>query len=287
MTSVMKRVTAKGDMGHGGLVFKRLAKVASLVAHKRPFSRLLEVALDGGFEAGHSIWIDRVQGLADPIVNRCTLRLSTPSQKAGLEARERYAHRENIEYVVNDDSLGLGKDNGVETFDLVILKVSHGEEVLKSVLQRVQNLLTKNGYLVILVQNNVLVDDICPQGLEPVPEVTTITKTDAFEIAYLGTLKPSESSEEASPSSDNSKVQLVHFGSTDSRIAAARDLLESRGWEVVGSSHLCSEKLLDKSTVLVLDEMFSPLISNLNDSQFVALRALLDKECRVLWVTMG
>ena len=47
------------------------------------------------------------------------------------------------------------------------------------------------------------------------------------------------------------------------------------------------DKVPVKSTVLVLDEMFTPLISHLEDDQFTALREIISRECRLLWVTMG
>lgn len=42
-----------------------------------------------------------------------------------------------------------------------------------------------------------------------------------------------------------------------------------------------------KSTVLVVDELFTPVISSLSDDQFLALREIISRECRLLWVTMG
>jgi hypothetical protein len=43
----------------------------------------------------------------------------------------------------------------------------------------------------------------------------------------------------------------------------------------------------EKSTVIVVDETISPVLTDLSDEQFAALRDLIERECRLLWVTAG
>ena len=104
-------------------------------------------------------------------------------------------------------------------------------------------------------------------------------------IIYLGTPEFSEIALENFPS-EPCEVQLVHFGSSHDSMGAVRNSLICRGWKVVEHALPLSE-LPTQSTVLVLDEMFSPVTSKMNDDQFTALRELLNRECRLLWVTMG
>lgn len=47
------------------------------------------------------------------------------------------------------------------------------------------------------------------------------------------------------------------------------------------------DNLAAGSTVVVLDEMFSPVISKLSDEQYLALQQLVEKKCRLLWITAG
>lgn len=122
-------------------------------------------------------------------------------------------------------------------------------------------------------------NDICPSGLEAVPGIVT---TGSFSIVYLGTLSTKEP--ETLPAEN--KIHLVHFSTPDGSTDAARDSLASHGWEIEEHTHPV-ERIPVRSTVLVLDEIFSPVLSNLNDDQFTALRELLDRECRLLWITMG
>ena len=106
----------------------RLAKVAELVAHKMPSATVLEVVLEDGPDRGRSMWIDSVRGRAGPLAKDCSFRLSSPSQRAGLDARQRYAAEPNIEYAVHDprEPFGCRAEADEVQFDLVILRVRSG-----------------------------------------------------------------------------------------------------------------------------------------------------------------
>ena len=84
----------------------------------------------------------------------------------------------------------------------------------------------------------------------------------------------------------DNRVHLVHFSACDGSTDAAKNLLAGQGWDVVEHTHSLDTVPM-KSTVLVLDEMFNPVISTLDDDQFTALREIMSRECRLLWVTMG
>lgn len=81
-------------------------------------------------------------------------------------------------------------------------------------------------------------------------------------------------------------VNLVHFKTSNGSTDAARDALAKQGWQIVEQS-LSLDRIVDKSTVIVLDEMFSPVLTDLQDEQFDMLRGLLERECKILWVTKG
>jgi hypothetical protein len=78
----------------------------------------------------------------------------------------------------------------------------------------------------------------------------------------------------------------VHFGTPDESTDAPRNALTSHGWEIVDHT-LPFGTVPEKSTVIVVDEMISPVLTDLNDEQFAALRHLIERECRLLWVTAG
>lgn len=78
----------------------------------------------------------------------------------------------------------------------------------------------------------------------------------------------------------------MHFGTPDGATDTSRDILTGRGWDVVEHT-LPFDDVPEQSTVVVMDEIFAPVLTDLRDEQFVALRRLIDNECRILWITMG
>jgi hypothetical protein len=78
----------------------------------------------------------------------------------------------------------------------------------------------------------------------------------------------------------------VHFSTPDGSTDAPRNALTSHGWEIVDHA-LPFGSIPEKSTVIVVDETISPVLTDLSDEQFAALRDLIERECRLLWVTAG
>ena len=154
LASLLKEVPATSDED---LVLARIAKLASLVAHKRPSARVFEGVFDEGPSASQSLWIDHLRKRAGPIAEGCGYRLSTVTQKAGLEARERYSTESNIEHAVHDLEVPFGGKDAVEDedededkFDLVILRVSHVTPATKILLMSARRVLADKGYLIVV-----------------------------------------------------------------------------------------------------------------------------------------
>jgi hypothetical protein len=140
MSAILKNVKA-GD-GENDVTLARIAKIASMVAHKRPSAKFLEVALDDGVAVGRSLWIDLLRERAGPIAEGCAYTISVPSQDAGLQAREAYSAEGNIDYVVHDADAPFGGEN---KYDIVILKASHITADMNSVLESARGALAENG----------------------------------------------------------------------------------------------------------------------------------------------
>lgn len=151
MANVLKGVSGKDDKDK---TLARIAKLVSLIAHKRPSSRLLEAALDDEPSASRSIWIDDLRKRSGPIAEGCAYRLSTASQEAGLKAREKYSTESNIEYVVHDVQDPFASqdvvEGGSDKFDVLMLRISHVTTALKSVLESARKVLRSKGYLILL-----------------------------------------------------------------------------------------------------------------------------------------
>lgn len=127
----------------------RVAKLASLVAHKRPTANFLEIVLE---DASSSLWIDRLREQAGPIANGCAYRLSLSSENALTQAMEKYSEKSNIDYVVHEGDGPFGGKNE-EKHDIILLRTSHITAALKDNLERAQRALTSKGFLVVLQES--------------------------------------------------------------------------------------------------------------------------------------
>ncbi|CAG5139713.1 uncharacterized protein ALTATR162_LOCUS550 [Alternaria atra] len=285
MSGVLQGVAS--DEGEDTPALARVAKVAAIIAHKRPTAKILELAIDD--DRSESIWIDQLRAKAGPIARGCAYRLSLPSQKSGLNAREKYASEANIEHVVHDANAIFA---GGDKFDLVILKISEVTSHLQDVLKSARGALTDNGYIAVLhsaewssqrVESLEIDGQLVASTSESSNGLSRVSGIAArsLSLIYLASQRP-EPAESLLPNN----ICLAHFGKPTGATDTIRDLLKTRGWSVV--EHILPfNDIPEKSTVVVLDEMFAPLLTDLRDEQFEALRTIIERECRILWVTAG
>jgi hypothetical protein len=126
-----------------------MAKLLSLIAHKRPSAKVLEVAARDGPAAGESLFLDHIRTRAGPIAQGCSYRFLAPSQKAGLVAHEKYAAKPGVSVQVVDAEHGPFDDTN-EKYDFIILKVDEGEQEVEQTIQRARDVLAVNGHLVVV-----------------------------------------------------------------------------------------------------------------------------------------
>ncbi|KAI1773059.1 putative polyketide synthase [Hypoxylon cercidicola] len=272
----------------------RAAKVTELAAHKNPSARILEVVLDDGLEAAHSLWVDDIREQAGQIAKGCQYHLSLPSQRAGLDAREKYAKESNINFAVHsadEPFAGIEQVDAQEKFDIVLLRTSHFASAARDTLSHAHSVLTDHGYLIVVgdhrnLQTNDLNGEFVASDkhitVDGLATVRNVRGTGDIQILYLGT----PMTKTALSLQPDRKIHLVHFNADIDATNATRDLLASRGWGVVEHSLPLSD-IPPESTVVVLDEMFAPVLSNMSDEQFKSMRELIDLNCRLLWTTMG
>jgi acyl transferase domain-containing protein len=136
----------EGD-GDAAAALTQMAKVLSLIAHKRPSAKVLEVAARDGPAAGESLYLDHIRARAGTIAQGCSYRFLAPSQQAGLVAHEKYAAEPGVIVQVVDAEHGPFDDTD-EKYDLIILKVDEGEQEVEQTIRRARDGLSVNGYLV-------------------------------------------------------------------------------------------------------------------------------------------
>ncbi|KAL2072660.1 hypothetical protein VTL71DRAFT_12003 [Oculimacula yallundae] len=287
--------------GEGSSVPIQIGKIIDLIAHKNPSVKIMETSLDGS----NSFWIDHVRPITSQIVADCEYTFSTSSQDAGLQSRTKYARSGNIAFGLHDPEKPFAELDSSDRFGLLIVMVSIFNQTslhssaTRTVLENARRVLSKDGILVVVEDRNtasphesaeqshsnghmVSWDDYSIPGLERIiTDVRNSSNTDNFRIVYLGTAI-TDVPEEAV----KKEVHLVHFQTQDDSRYAVDTLQSLHGWQIQDHS-LSLDSLPDGSTVLVLDEMFLPIVSNINDEQYSALQKLVEKKCRLLWVTVG
>lgn len=121
-------------------------------------------------------------------------------------------------------------------------------------------------------------------GLDTVHDIHT-SGGGILSLLHVG--NPKEKSTETDlHHSERENVHLLHFSTPIPSTDAVQDALHKKGWALSEHS-LPFDEVPSASTVLIIDEMDRPILSALADEQFTALRGLLEKQCRVVWVTRG
>ena len=91
------------------------------------------------------------------------------------------------------------------------------------------------------------------------------------------------------PSPDeSSRVGLVHLSKETKIGLKVKESLSRLGWKVFEHT-LPLHDLEPKSTVLVLDEISSPILADIQgrDDQWLGIQRLVNLDCKMLWVTSG
>ena len=93
-------------------------------------------------------------------------------------------------------------------------------------------------------------------------------------------------SKDASSLNSAHRVDLVHLRNTTEITSKLKEALVQLGWQI--EEHFFPfPNLRPKSTVLLLDELSSPVLTAVLDDQWQAIKELISKENKLLWVTTG
>jgi hypothetical protein len=82
------------------------------------------------------------------------------------------------------------------------------------------------------------------------------------------------------------RVDLVHLRNPTEITSKLKEALGQLGWQIEEHS-FPFPNLRPKSTVLLLDELSSPVLTAVLDDQWQAIKELTSKENKLLWVTTG
>jgi hypothetical protein len=105
-----------------------------------------------------------------------------------------------------------------------------------------------------------------------------------LRIQNLNLLTPKARPTSSSPQ----RLDLVHLAPPTDITNTAKSALRKKGWEIEdhGPVHPFSN-LKPKSTVLIIDELSSPVLAKIDEQQWVAIKELAAQDHNILWVTTG
>jgi hypothetical protein len=90
--------------------------------------------------------------------------------------------------------------------------------------------------------------------------------------------------EESKLQEQDKHVKVVTLESSIPKTEDIQQQLHIRGWDVTSMPFA---DVPPQSTVLVLDELLTPLLTSISTEQWDAVQELVTRQCRILWVTQG
>lgn len=130
-----------------------VAKAVSIMAHKKPTSKILEVVYRDGEAAVHSLWLDGLRQLSGPIAEGCAYALSAPAHTTSLELREKYSTEANVTHVVHESdciTAGVDGDDEDDKIDVVILRAPAITPDLVKAVEGARQAIADGGYLIVV-----------------------------------------------------------------------------------------------------------------------------------------
>ncbi|PYH94535.1 ketoacyl-synt-domain-containing protein [Aspergillus ellipticus CBS 707.79] len=243
----------------------QVATILRLVAGAKQAPSVLE--LDLGWGDGASIWFHREGS------SHAYRRYSMAGDASEVdEFKKRCGDERNTSFHVQMD-LSLVDDK----FDLVIIKATSYDETFMA-LKASKRLLSSDGHvLVVGWEDHKTTGDMF--GIDFNMGFVTVPFLSKEGPCFLCTPGVYPTARERTP------LHVVSFESNHlpSKIRSA---LRCAGWDVV--EHNCpASDVPESSTVLILDELFAPVLTQVTEEQWLCLHRLITNGCKLLWVTQG
>ncbi|KAI1348370.1 reducing type I polyketide synthase [Xylaria sp. FL0043] len=239
-------------------------RLINLATHKNPQLNVVEFNLEPNDDS--SLWFgsESSDSVIRSAFSQYTLALS--SVDTLVKAQQKYSNNSQTDCIVIDASQEM---TPLDTkFDLAIVKLPRfSSPDLTQSLKLLQDWLSNTGVALFLDAGDNPFKDNLP-GLRTLWSFDSITLT-----------------RKELPTATSSAQDLVVLRFNNEVHENIKDMLENSHWNV--SILTDTDSIAPGSRVLVLDELQSSVMSNLEREQWASLQSLVEKECHVLWVTAG
>ncbi|KAI3327074.1 reducing type I polyketide synthase [Xylariaceae sp. AK1471] len=240
-------------------------RLINLVAHKNPLLNVIEVNLET-LDAS-SLWLDN----RDPIRAAFSQYTFTSSSADTLvEAKQKYSRIQRTEYIVVD--LEHPQASLDSKYDLAIVKMPLSPvKMLSQSLEAIQSWLKATG-MVLLIDTGCTVDSL--------DGITTSLGLETLWESHSVSLTCKASSRKAIASRD---VWILRFKDQNDQYIQGN--LDFSSWNIFSVTDV--QAIPPGSKVLIVDELWTSVLTNLDQPQWATLQCLVDRQCHVLWVTTG
>ncbi|GAB1200503.1 hypothetical protein APSETT444_009876 [Aspergillus pseudonomiae] len=253
-----------------------------LMMHKKPSLNVLEIDL--GTREPRSVWLQSLETGAE-LQYQYRYLARDATNLSGVESK--YRDQANTSFQLLDlESSHLGVENQ-ESFDLIILKaVSPLPPRSVAVVGALKDLLALDGHILATDYAETSLNPESESSLVHVVENVTFAKVLSIPSEPWATFlcRPRVLADRASAVAKQLHIIYMEENTILPRIV--EQYLTAAGWQVTEHQYLTAN-VPAGAPVLILDELYSPLLVHINEAQWLCLRHLITSGCKLLWVTRG
>lgn len=280
----------------------KIQDVIDQIAHKKPSLKVIEVNLS--VVDTSCFWFERASTPARAAYS--SFQFSSSDAKSLISVQSEHGMRKatsfKLQNLTQSDLSPAEAD-----FDLAIIKVpTVSDDNMFDIARNARGLVVESGFALFVEQGLVspgtrsrdssqdssLVivdggDDPSGPHMIPIPIRTHFTNSlevprDPDRTAWLSSMADSRECD-----SDSAKlINVCHLADRSHLSPGLKSVLEEHGWQVVEHFLPCNH-LQPKSKILILDELSSPLLTKVNESQWLVIKKLIIDGHNILWATEG
>ncbi|KAE8406449.1 hypothetical protein BDV37DRAFT_280732 [Aspergillus pseudonomiae] len=253
-----------------------------LMMHKKPSLNVLEIDL--GTREPRSVWLQSLETGAE-LQYQYRYLARDATNLSGVESK--YRDQANTSFQLLDlESSHLGVENQ-ESFDLIILKaVSPLPPRSVAVVGALKDLLALDGHILATDYAETSLNPESESSLVHVVENVTFAKVLSIPSEPWATFlcRPRVLADRASAVAKQLHIIYMEENTILPRIV--EQYLTAAGWQVTEHQYMTAN-VPAGAPVLILDELYSPLLVHINEAQWLCLRHLITSGCKLIWVTRG
>ncbi|KAI1452126.1 reducing type I polyketide synthase [Annulohypoxylon moriforme] len=237
-----------------------------MAAHKNPNLSILEINLDPADTS--SLWLEK-RAFDSPVRAAFSQYTFVSSNTDSVTSvKEAYVNASHTEFIVVDltDPKAMLK----KQYDLAIIKApSTPPPGFNRALEAIRGYLSAKGLALVLdVGENSFETEIAEPGF------STVFRSGSLALAYT-----------KAPIEDRPPQDLYLFKFADHGTKMLEANLSRLSWNIICTNS--PSQIPPEGKVLVVDELESSIMLNLDQKQWRALQELIEKRCDILWVTTG